>query len=300
MEKPAVHPYIPIAFGILTVAFSAVFVKLASADAGVTAFYRMFFSAVIMLPVFILFYRNECRKMKRKDWLLCAAAGVLLAAHFVLWFESLHYTSVASSTLLVALQPIFALAGTAVLFNEAVTGKMIAAVFIALAGSVMIGWQDLQISGTALFGDALALIACVFVTAYLLIGQDVRQRVSLITYTFIVYSASTAALFIYVLIIHEPFTGYPSSDWLWFLALALLPNLLGHTLFNWAVRWVSTNIISIASLFEPVLAAAAAYFILDEKLYAIQIAGGIVVLAGILLFIADPEWIKKKFFYKKA
>lgn len=300
MEKAAVHPYIPIALGILTVGFSAVFVKLASADAGVTAFYRMFLSVVIMLPIFVLFYRNECREMKRKDWLLCAAAGVLLAIHFVLWFESLHYTSVASSTVLVALQPIFALAGTAVFFKEKVNMKMAVSVLIALAGSFTIGWQDFQISGMALFGDALALAACLFVTAYLLIGQDARQRLSLITYTFIVYSVSSAVLFLYVLLIGESFTGYPASDWLWFLALALLPNLLGHTLFNWAVKWVSTNIISVAILFEPVLAAAAAYFILDEKLYTIQLIGGSVVLTGILLFVVDAGWIKKKLFHKKA
>lgn len=300
MNKPVIHPYIPIAIGVLTVGLSAIFVKLTTADAGVTAFYRMFFSVVIMLPLFLLSYRSELRDLKRRDWLFSGLAGLFLAIHFVLWFESLNYTSVASSTVLVTLQPIFALAGTALFFKEIITGKMLTAVLIALTGSVIISWGDFQVSSTALFGDVLALLACGFITAYLLVGQDVRKRVSLITYTFLVYSASSIILFAYVLYERQPLISYPASDWMWFLALALLPNLLGHSLFNWAIKWVSTNVISITILFEPVIASAAAYFVLRENITTTQLAGGIIVLAGILLFIIDFKEINKKLFTKKA
>ncbi|ARD47414.1 DMT family transporter [Sporosarcina sp. P33] len=300
MNKPAIHPYIPIAIGVLTIGFSAIFVKLATADAGVIAFYRMFLSAVIMLPLFLLSYRNEVKTLNRRDWIFTVSAGVFLAIHFILWFESLNYTSVASSTVLVTLQPIFALAGTALFFKEIITGKMLTAVFIALSGSCIISWGDFQVSGAALFGDILALLGCAFVTAYLLIGQNVRKRVSLVTYTFLVYSVSSIALFFYVVSIQQPFFGYPASDWGWFLALAILPNLLGHTLFNWAVKWVSTNVVSIATLFEPIFASIAAYFILHEKITTLQTIGAIVVLTGVLLFIADVKRLKEKLFLKKA
>ncbi|PIC75525.1 MULTISPECIES: DMT family transporter [Sporosarcina] len=300
MNKPLIHPYIPIALGVLTVGLSAIFVKMATADAGVIAFYRMFFSAVIMLPLFLISYRNELKSLTRRDWLYTTCSGIFLAVHFILWFESLNYTSVASSTVLVTLQPIFALAGTALFFKEIITGKMLTAVFIALTGSFIISWGDFQVSGVALFGDLLALLACAFVTAYLLIGQNVRKRISLVTYTFLVYSVSSVALFFYVLVTQEPFFGYPTADWGWFLALAILPNLLGHTLFNWAVKWVSTNVVSIAILFEPILASIAAYFVLHEKITAIQFGGAIVVLTGVLLFVVDIKAIKKKLFAKNT
>lgn len=300
MNRPAVHPAIPIIIGVLTVATSAIFVKLTSASSGVTAFYRMFFSVLVMLPIFLRGYRHELRMLQRKDWIYSAVAGVFLAFHFILWFESLNYTSVASSTVLVTLQPIFALVGTALFFKETPTFQMIFATLIAISGSVLISWGDFQISGSALYGDLLALIACALITAYLLVGQDVRKRLSLITYTFIVYLISTITLFLYVVITNEKFYPYPSADWLWFLLLALLPNLLGHTLFNWAIKWVSTNVISIAILFEPIGASILAYFIFQETITNTQLAGGSIVLLGISLFLVDINRIKEKLFSKKT
>jgi len=300
MEKPRIHPYIPIIIGVISVALSAIFVKLATADAGVIAFYRMFFSVLIMLPLFLMKYRKEVLTLGKKDWIFSAIAGVFLAFHFILWFESLNYTSVASSTVLVTLQPIFAFVGTYFFFKEKLSFKTILSALIAVTGSVIISWGDFKLSGTAFYGDMLALIACALITTYLLFGQDVRKRLSLITYTFVVYSISTITLFFYVLIKGESFGPYPGSDWFWFIMLALIPNLLGHTLFNWAIKWVSTNVISIGILFEPVGAAILAFYVFNETLTISQIVGGMVVIAGILLFVIDGEKLRNKFFSKKA
>lgn len=296
MERPAVHPYIPIIIGVLSVVLSAIFVKLANADSGVIAFYRMLFSVLAMFPIFLFKYRKELSGLTRKDWYFSSIAGVFLAFHFIFWFESLNYTSVASSTVLVTLQPIFAFVGTYFFFKEKVSMKTIFSALIAITGSVIISWGDFKLSGSAFFGDVLALIGCALVTAYLLFGQEVRKRLSLITYTFVVYSISTITLFFYVLIKGESFGPYSSADWFWFILLALIPNLLGHTLFNWAIKWVSTNVISIAILFEPVGAAILAYYIFSEALTLSQIVGGVVVLLGIGLFVIDPRKIIKKFF----
>ncbi|MBD8016285.1 MULTISPECIES: DMT family transporter [Planococcus] len=300
MEKPTIHPYIPIIIGVFSVALSAIFVKMTSADSGVTAFYRMLFSIVIMSPVFFLKYTHEIKKLSKRDWAFTTIAGVFLAFHFILWFESLNYTSVASSTVLVTLQPLFAFAGTYFFFKEKLSLKTLVAGAIAISGSVLIGYGDFKLSGSALFGDLLALIACALITAYLLFGQDVRKRLSLVTYTFVVYGISTITLFFYIIFKGESFGPYPASEWMWFLLLALIPNLLGHTLFNWALKWVSTNVISIAILFEPIGAAILAYFILGEYLSLSQIVGGSIVLAGITLFIADYQKIKMHFFKIKA
>lgn len=287
MEKPRIHPYIPIAIGVISVALSAIFVKLSTADAGVIAFYRMLFSVLFMLPLFLWKYKKEVLIFTKKDWIYSSIAGVFLAFHFIFWFESLNYTSVASSTVLVTLQPIFAFVGTYFFFKEKISLKDLLAAMIAISGSFIISWGDFKVSGSALYGDLLALIGCALITAYLLFGQDVRKRISLITYTFVVYSISTVTLFFYVIAKGESLGPHPSSDWFWFILLALIPNLLGHTLFNWSLKWISTNVISIAILFEPIGASILAYYVFHETLSFSQITGGIVVITGIVIFVVD-------------
>ncbi|MFJ7981237.1 DMT family transporter [Lysinibacillus xylanilyticus] len=298
MEKPKIHPYIPIFIGVISVSLSAVFVKLANAEAGVIAFYRMLFSVLIMAPLFFGKYTNEIKELRIRDWLFSSVAGIFLAFHFILWFESLNYTSVASSTVLVTLQPLFAFVGTYFFFKENITLKTIFAGVIAIVGSILISWGDFKLSGTAFYGDMLALVACALVTAYFLFGQDVRKRLSLVTYTMVVYAVSTITLFIYVRIKGESFGPYPTMDWIWFILLAIVPNLLGHTLFNWSIKYVSTNVVSIAILFEPIGAAILALLIFKEYLIATQIIGGFIVIVGILLFVVDEKKIFK-FFQKK-
>lgn len=299
MEKPTIHPFIPIVIGVISIALSAILVKLAEAEAGVIAFYRMLFSVLLMSPIFFTKYVHEIKLLSRRDWIFSSIAGVFLAFHFILWFESLNYTSVASSTVLVTLQPLFAFVGTYFFFKEPLSVKTIISGLIAISGSILISWGDFKVSGTALYGDILALIACGLVTGYFLFGQDVRKRLSLITYTMVVYSISTICLFIYMIIGRESFGPYSTMTWVWFILLALIPNLLGHTLFNWALKWVSTNVISVAVLFEPIGAAILAYFVFEEYLKATQILGGIIVILGIMLFIIDIKVFNKIFRRKK-
>lgn len=295
MDQPKIPPLIAILIGVISVSTSAILVKLAEADSGVIAFYRMLFSVLLMAPSFLLHYRKEVLNIEKKDWVFSIVAGIFLAFHFILWFESLRYTSVASSTVLVTLQPLFAIAGTYFFFKEPIVFKTIISGIIAIAGSVLISWGDFKVGGMAFYGDMLALIACALVTGYMLFGQEVRRRVSLTSYTIIVYTASTVTLFFYMLFKGESFGPYPKVEWLWFVLLAVVPNLLGHNLFNWAIKWVSANVISIAILFEPVGASILAYFIFHEYLVATQIIGGIIVIIGITLFVIDESKIKKLF-----
>ena len=289
MGKRKINPYIPIIIGVISISLSAIFVKLAEAESGVIAFYRMLFSVLIMSPLFFLKYKHELKSLNKKDWLFTSVAGVFLAFHFILWFESLNYTSVASSTVLVTLQPIFALAGTYLFFKEKISVKAIVATVVAISGSVLIAWGDFRVSGDAFYGDVLALIACALITGYFLFGQEVRKRLSLITYTMVVYSVSTIVLFLYVLIVDQSFGPYDSNEWLLFLLLAIVPNLLGHNLFNWAIKYVSTNIISISILFEPIGATLLAFIIFGEYLTYIQVLGGVIVIVGITAFVIDSK-----------
>ena len=294
MKNLKVNPYVLVGIGVLAVSTSAILVKFATAPAPVIAFYRLFFSVLIMLPLFLWKYGHELRLISKIDWIYSAFAGVFLAFHFILWFESLNYTSVASSTVLVTLQPLFAFIGTYFFFKEKLNLHAILSGGLGIAGSLLISWGDFKISGMALYGDFLALIACAMITAYLLFGQNVRKRLSLITYTFVVYTISTVTLLLYVVILGYPLTSYPPGDWLLFILLAIVPTLLGHTLFNWSLQWLSTSTISIAILFEPVGAAILAYYLLNESILWTQIIGGSIIIIGISFFlISERKGIKK-------
>ncbi|MFJ7860191.1 DMT family transporter [Peribacillus sp. NPDC097206] len=279
------NPYLALAIGVASVSFSAILVKLATAPSGIIAFYRLLFTVLLMLPVFLIKYRHELKLIRKKDWLLSIAAGVFLAFHFILWFESLNYTSVASSTVLVTLQPLFAFAGAYFFFKERFSLRAIGSGVIAIAGSFVISWGDFRISGMALWGDVLALIACALVTGYLLFGQSVVKRISSITYTFVVYSISAVTLFVYVLVKGEALAPYAVEDWIYFILLAIFPTLLGHSLFNWTLKWLSTTTISMAILLEPVGATVLAYFILDEPILWTQVLGGTIILVGLTTFL---------------
>ncbi|GAB3045374.1 DMT family transporter [Virgibacillus ainsalahensis] len=286
MRRPPFNPYAAVGIGVITVSASAVLVKLAdSAPSAIIANYRLLFAVLMMLPIILIKYRHEFRLINKKDWMLSILAGVFLAFHFILWFESLNYTSVASSVVLVTLQPIFAFLGTYFFFQERFSSGAVISMVIALFGSFIISWGDFQISGMALFGDILALLGAVTITVYFLFGQRVRRNLSLMTYTFVVYGASAITLIIYNVILQNSFFGYPADHWWLFLALAIFPTFFGHTLFNWALKWLSTSTISMAIVLEPVGASILAYFILGEIITWPQLLGGTIVIFGLFLFI---------------
>ncbi|WP_226671507.1 DMT family transporter [Metabacillus litoralis] len=293
MDRSRFYPFLALVVGVIAVSTSAIFVKLTTAPAPVIAFYRLFFSTILIAPFFFVKNRRELKLMTKKDWLYSTIAGVFLAFHFILWFESLNFTSVASSVVLVTLQPLFAFVGTYLFFKEKVSKVALVSGLLAISGSVIISWGDFRISGLALFGDVLALVACAMITAYLLFGQGIRKRHSLISYTFIVYGISSITLLLYCLVLQYPLSPYPVSDWYYFILLAIIPTLLGHSLFNWSLKWVSTNTISIMILFEPVGAVILAYFLLNEKVIFTQVIGSMISMIGILLFLFEKQ-LKKR------
>lgn len=292
LNSPRFFPYAALVVGVLSVSTSAIFVKITSAPAPVIAFYRLFFATILIAPIFLIKHRSELKALSKVDWLYSTIAGVFLAFHFILWFESLNYTSVASSVVLVTLQPLFAFVGTYLFFKEKVSKMALYSGILAITGSMIISWGDFKISGLALFGDILSLVACAMITAYLLFGQGIRKRHSLILYTFIVYGISSLTLLLYCLILQYPLGPYPTSDWYNFILLAIIPTLLGHSLFNWSLKWVSTNTISVMILFEPVGSIILAYFFLGEKMIPSQVAGGSIIMVGIMLFVLEKQ-IKK-------
>ncbi|MCM3004381.1 DMT family transporter [Priestia koreensis] len=291
MQKQLLKVYGVLFVGVLSISTSAILVKFSHAPSGVIAFYRLLFSVLLLLP-FVAWRGGGIegiKKFTRREWGLSFLSGLFLALHFILWFESLRYTSVASSVVIVTLQPLFAFVGAYFIFKEKVSKKGIVCGMSAIIGSTIISWGDFRISGGAMYGDFLALVACALVTAYLLIGQKVRNKTSLLSYTFIVYTSSTVVLLLYVMIKGEPLVGYQLDEWVYFVLLAVFPTLLGHSLFNWSVKYVSTSTVSMVILLEPVGAVWLAYILLDEKVMTTQLLGGLLIFLGVVFFMLDKK-----------
>ncbi|WP_282022795.1 DMT family transporter [Priestia flexa] len=290
MKSPLVG-YIILFFGVFALSTSAIFVKVADAPAAITAFYRLLFTTVMLLPFLLVNQNNrkELRLLSKKQWGLGLLSGIFLAAHYVLWFESLNYTSVASSTVIVTLQPLFSVIGGYFLFKERFSKGAIIGCLVAISGSIVIGWQDFQISGQALFGDILAFIAAGIITAYFFIGQHVRKSLSLIPYSVISYGSSTVLLGVFVFTQQTPFFNYSVQTWWSFIGLAFVATILGQTIFNWLLKWLSTSIISMSILGETIGTCILAYFVLGEVISLQQGMGIALILIGLALFLIQQR-----------
>mgnify|MGYP000264633310 CR=1 FL=1 len=284
-DPPRFAPYAGLLLAVLAVSSSAVLVRLASAPAPVIATHRLLITVALILPFLTAPRRAQIAALSRRELGLCGLGGVLLAIHFLAWFQSLALTSVASSTVLVTLQPLFAFAGARVLFGERLPGRAVLAASVAMAGGVLIGWGDLRVAGSALLGDALALSAAAMIAGYFLVGQRVRPGIDVLPYTAVVYGTAAAVLLIATPLAGYPLWAYPARDWILFAAMAVGPTLLGHSVLNWCVRWLGASVIAVAILAEPVGASALAWVVLGEPPRLVHLAGGGVILLGIGAFM---------------
>ena len=285
-DAPAVNPYLAVMLAVVAAAFSSIFAKLASAPPHVIAFYRLALAVLLITPLALNpAGRRELRHISVRDLALATLAGVFLALHFAVWIASLQYTSVASSSVLVGMQPLFVVTGGFFLFKEKIPLRGLAGGVAALSGSVVIGLGDFQSGGQALRGDILAFSGAFMVALYFLIGRSLRSRLSLFPYVFLVYGTAAFFLLLINLAGRTPLYPYPVMDWVWFLALAVVPTIFGHTVFNWALRYVKAAVVSVSILGEPVGATLMAYFIFKEVPGPLQITGGLAVIAGLYIFM---------------
>ncbi len=284
--RPApVNPYAMLALGVLGMSFAALFSKLAAAPPLVIAAYRMGFTTMLLLPLAATTYRREILGFRRRDLLVAMVSGLFLALHFYTWITSLYHTSVASSTVLVTTQPFFVMIGSTLFLSERVPSRALGAGMLAFAGSALIGINDFRIGADALLGDLLALAGAVLIASYILIGRSLRQRYSLVAYTFVVYGSSALMLFLLGLAAGTPFGPYPIHSWIYFLLLAVVPTLCGHTIFNWALGYLKAPVVSISVLGEPVGATILALVFLGEVPAPLQVIGGVVIITGVYLFM---------------
>jgi drug/metabolite transporter (DMT)-like permease len=271
--------------GIIAVSASSIFIRNAqtAAPSLVIAAYRMTIASLVVVPVALWRHQKELRELRATEWLLAAASGAFLAIHFAVWVTSLEYTSVTSSVVLDATSPIWVAIGSWLLLRERLTRPVIFGLIVAIAGSLVIGLGDMMqgASSASLLGNSLALLGALTVTGYWLIGRRLRGSLSLVPYVAIVYSMAAVVLLIMVAGARQPLTGYDTTTYVWLVLLALVPQLVGHSSFNWALARLPAVFVAVATLGEPIGATVLAYFLLSETPTAIRMFGAALVLVGI-------------------
>lgn len=272
-----------VAVGVLAVSAAAVFIRLANAPAIGIAFWRCALGVVVLLPFAAV--RRE-RLPDRRVLLVGAASGVALGAHFGFWISSLSYTSVAASVVLVSTQPVFVAIFAYLLFREKTSPLSFVGILVAIAGTAIIAGGSASYGGGAFFGNVLALLGAVAVAIYVLIGRSLRTGgMGVIPYAIVVYSSAALMLLIVALIMGVRPWGYSGETWMWLFAITLGPQILGHTVFNWALGYVEASVVSGTILAEPVGSSLLAWLILHEKPGIATVLGGIVVLSGLFFLL---------------
>jgi drug/metabolite transporter (DMT)-like permease len=270
--------------GIVAISFSSIFIKWSQADVAVIAMYRLYLTNLLLLP-FAWKYRRELFALTRKQWLMLGASGLMLGLHFLLWMASLRLTTVASSTVILTLEPVLVMLGSYWIYKTKANSAMLAGMGIAIIGSVMIGAGDFSLSGDALAGDILSFFGTVAVAAHMLIGKGLRDSVGAFPYNFWVFLFAATALAVYNVAVGNPFTGYSGQEWGLFLLLAIVPTLFGHYLFNWLLKYMNATAVSMSVLGEPVISSLLAWVLLKEALTGYQLVAGVFILSGVWLFI---------------
>jgi len=304
-SQPAVPPTAALVVAVCAASTASLFIRYAQAYAPSLsiAAWRLSLAAAILLPVAWTRHRLELRRIPRGDLGFIALSGVCLAIHFATWISSLAYTSVASSVVLVSIAPLFVALLSPLLLHERVTLPVAAGIMLAFSGTLVIAFQDAcaspgglacppleaLLSGRAIRGDLLALAGAATIAGYMMIGRRLRARIALVPYITLSYGIAAVALVLLALVARQPLTGFAAPAYAWFALLALVPQLIAHSTYNWALKWLPAAFVSISLLGEPVGSTALALIFLGETPSALKLAGAALILLGLILATRRPE-----------
>ena len=278
--------------GLFSQSFGAIFTKLADdVPPTMIATYRMLYSSFLLICFWGL---RGCRfslnQIRTKEIGLCLLSGFFVAMHFISWIHSLQYTTVASSVMIVNMNVIFVGIFAYLFFGEKQNLLLTLSIIIAFAGCFILTVGDNDFRGFVLnkpgifIGNLLALCGALASSLYLLIGGRVRARVSILPYITLVYTSAALQLIIISSVAGLKFTGYKTSSYAYMLLLALFPQLIGHSTFNWALKYIKSSIVAMAKMGEPIFATILAYFFFAEIVNFTQMLG--IGLIFIALFFA--------------
>lgn len=276
-----------LSFSIIAISFAAIFVKWSGAPSTISSMYRMFMASILLLPI-VIKNKIEFKRLPKRGWFLLIFAGVFLALHFALWFGSLKLTTVASSTIILSLQPIIALIGGYFIYKEKASLQTILIICLAIFGVAMVAWGDFGSSKEALIGDLLSFLSVIAVVCYLLIGQTVVKKLSPWVYSFLVFFIAGCTLFVYNLMMNVNLIHYSHREWGIFFLLAVFPTI-AYVIFNMLLQYVNTTTISMCNLGEPVGATILAALLLDEYITPFQLFGGLLALSGVFYYLYNQK-----------
>lgn len=269
---------------IIAISLAAILVKLSNAPSSVISMNRMFIAVILLIP-FAQKYKKDIANLNFKDFNYLVLSGLFLALHFGLWFGSLKLTTVASSTVILSLQPIVAIIASFLLYKEKISFKVFCTILISFIGVVIVSWGDFNLTDlTAMIGNLLSLLSVISIVSYLMIGKNAMLKLTHWVYSIIVFFFAGIFLLIYNLITHTPLVNYSTKEWILFILLAIFPTI-AHVIFNYLLNLISPTTISMSMLLEPVGASLLAIFILKEYLDYVQILGIVIVLIGVYLFL---------------
>lgn len=283
-DEPRVPPNLAMLVSIVAVSTASILIRWCDAPAVVIAMYRMIISVALLMPFFLKEEGvSKLRALEPRYQLGLMGVGVVLAIHFASWITSLGLTSVASSVIFVHIDPIFVALVSHFFLKERINRRVLTGILVSLIGVSIIALGDAGSGRANLMGDLLALIGGIMLGIYLLGGRMFRRDLDLTTYVTPVYATAAVVLLFMSVITGAPLTGYATKDYILFFLIALVPMIFGHTLYNWALKYVSAPVVSVSLLGEPVGASILALLLLDEEPSLQLLLGGAVTLAGILL-----------------
>ena len=285
-DNHLISPNLAILVSIFAVSTASILIKMSSAPPLSIASYRMLFSTMILSPYF--FYTggpSKIRKLGLRGSLMLIIIGLILAVHFASWITSLNLTSVASSVIFVHIDPIFVALISHFFLGERVSVKTVIGIILGMIGATLIAIGDAGLGELNLYGDMLALIGGIMLGLYILGGRNLRQKLDLTTYVTPVYFTSAITLLAASVLTRTQITGFSTREYVLFIIIAIVPMIFGHTVYNWALRYVEAPVVSLSLLGEPVGASILAYIFLDETPTLMVIIGGALTLLGILITV---------------
>jgi drug/metabolite transporter (DMT)-like permease len=287
--------YLALFIGIICVSLASILIKLTNdVPSVIMTSYRLAISSLILI-IYSLIKYGKIELYSRKDMLIAALSGLFLSAHFIFWIASIKYTSIPSSVTLVATSPIFVAFFSFFVLKETQNRAIIVSIFLSFIGLFILTSSDGglvfdKIDKISLMGDVLAIFGAVAVSGYFIVGSYLRRNMNIVQYITLVYSFAAIFSLIFAYFSNEKFTGYKESSYIYMFLLAVVPQLIGHTSFNWALKYAKTSAVAIATLGEPIGATILSYIIFNQGVSLIQGLGMAIVLSSI--FIAS-KYAKK-------
>lgn len=271
-----------LSLGLIALSFASILIKLIHAPTMVIAAGRLTVASLVLTPFFWSKFPKIRLELQKVKWGLIFLSGLFLAMHFTLWIESLRHTSIPSSVVLVAMNPIFVAILSPIILREKITFRLGLAVVLGAIGAIIIASQGLN-SLIMTKGNLLALGGAVCAGGYMIVGRRIRPHISLISYIYIMYTTAAILLLLGVLLTGQHLFGYSWLVYLFIILLALGPQLIGHTSFNWALGYITAPVVAMTILGEPIGTTILSWAILAQPPTIREIIGGIIICIGIYL-----------------